>query len=149
MQVAYPISSNITLSTFYLLLPSLVLLYLTIWHLIPSIKKNMWRLSPQGKKGKLSQWWSILFWTHGQFNNSLESQLPTKKPLAKLSSINDLDLFCLNTDSDCYLGNQPACCQNFSPHSFSKFKNTMHNDQDCLSLLHNRVRSLKINLENL
>ena len=95
---------------------------------------------------------SSIVQTHGQFNNSLESQLPTKKHLEKLSSVYDLDLFCLNTDSnlnlDCNLGNQPACCQYFSPHSFSKFKNTVHNDQDCFSLFHNNIRSLKHNLAN-
>ena len=37
----------------------------------------------------------------------------------------------------------------FSPHSFSKFKHTVYNDQDCFSLLHNNVRSLKRNLKNL
>ena len=90
---------------------------------------------------------------HGQFNNSLESQLPTKKHLEKRSSIYDLDLFCLNTNSnlnpDCNLGNQPARCRYFSPHNFSKFKNTVHNNRDYFSLLHNNVRSLKRNLENL
>ena len=37
----------------------------------------------------------------------------------------------------------------FSPHSFSKFQHTVYNDQDCFSLLHNNVRSLKRNLKNL
>ena len=77
--------------------------------------------------------------------------MPTKKHLAKLSSIYDLDLFCLNTDSypdsylnpDCNLGNQSARCQYFSPHSFSKFKNTVHNDQDCFSLLRSLTRNLE------
>ena len=35
---------------------------------------------------------------HGQFNNVLNSDLPTKKYLDKLHSIYDLDLFCLNTE---------------------------------------------------
>ena len=100
----------------------------------------------------LKSYQSSIVQTHGQFNNSLECQLPTKKHLEKLSSVYDLDLFCLNTDSnlnlDCNLGNQPARCQYFSPHSFSKFKNTVHNDQDCFSLFHNNIRSLKHNLEN-
>ena len=67
--------------------------------------------------------------------------------------INDLDLFCLNTNAnlnpDCNLGNQPARYRYFSPHSFSKFKHTVHNDQDSFPLLHNNVRSLKRNLKNL
>ena len=33
---------------------------------------------------------------HGQFNNTLSYDLPTKKYLEKLSSLNDLDLFTLN-----------------------------------------------------
>ena len=79
--------------------------------------------------------------------------MPAKKHFEKRSSIYDLDLFCLDTNSnlnpDCNLGNEPARCRYFSPHSFSKFKHTVHNDQDGFSLLHNNVRSLKHNLENL
>ena len=79
--------------------------------------------------------------------------MPTKKHLEKRSSICDLDLFCLNTNSnlnpDCNLGNEPGRCRYFTPYSFSKFKHTVHNDQDCFSLLHNNVRSPKRNLENL
>ena len=33
---------------------------------------------------------------HGQFNNNLQSSLPTKKYLERLTSIHDLDLFNLN-----------------------------------------------------
>ena len=47
------------------------------------------------------------------------------------------------------MGNEPALCRYFSPQSFSKFKHTVHNDQDCFSLLHNNNRSLKGNLKNL
>ena len=91
---------------------------------------------------------------HGQFNNSLESLLPTKKYLDKLSSIYDLDLFSLNIDSnlnpDCNFAVQQIRCQYFSPPSFSMFKNTLKVNKDaCFSLLHNNVRSLKRNLENL
>ena len=32
----------------------------------------------------------------------------------------------------------------FSPHSFSKFKHTVYNDQDCFSLLHNNVRVISV-----
>ena len=47
----------------------------------------------------------------------------------------------MGRDPDCNLGNQSARCQYFSPHSFSKFKNTAHNDQDCFSLLTSLTRN--------
>ena len=37
---------------------------------------------------------------HGQFNNSLNSELPTKRDLDKLHSLYDLDLFNLNMAFD-------------------------------------------------
>jgi hypothetical protein len=37
---------------------------------------------------------------HGQFNNSIATNLPTKKELDKLCSIYDLDLFNLNTNTN-------------------------------------------------
>ena len=37
---------------------------------------------------------------HGQFNNSLQSHLPTEKSLDKLSTIYDLELFTLNTNNN-------------------------------------------------
>ena len=39
---------------------------------------------------------SDLISCHGQFNNTLSCDLPTKKYLEKLSSLHDLDLFTLN-----------------------------------------------------
>ena len=91
---------------------------------------------------------------HGQFTNSLESLLPTKTYLDKLSSTYDFDLFILNIDSnlnpDCNFAVQQTCCQYFSPYSFSLFKNILKvNKNACFSLLHNNVKSLKRNLENL
>ena len=91
---------------------------------------------------------------HGQFNNSMNSDLPTKKYLDKLRSLHDLDLFSLNAQSninpDSNLGNQQIRSQYFSPHSFCKFKNSlMRNENNAsFSLLHNNVRSLRRNLEN-
>ena len=93
--------------------------------------------------------------THGQFNNSLNSDLPTKKYLDKLRSLHELDIFSLNTQSsinpDSNLNNQQFRSQYFSPHSFCKFKNNLMRDenQTSFSILHNNVRSLRRNLENL
>ena len=91
---------------------------------------------------------------HGQFTNSLESLLPTKTYLDKLSSTYDFDLFILNIDSnlnpDCNFAVQQTCCHYYSPYSFSLFKNILKVYKNaCFSLLHNNVRSLKRNLENL
>ena len=129
--------------------------------------------------------------THGQFNNSLNSDLPTivsfaavirvvtqrflvgekrcvttlitaaeetmptKKYLDKLRSLHDLDIFSLNTQSsvnpESNLDNQQIRSQYFSPHSFCKFRNNLMRDknQSRFSILHNNVRSLRRNLENL
>ena len=40
--------------------------------------------------------------THGQFNNSLNSELPTRRDLDKLHSLCDLDLLNLNMAFDTY-----------------------------------------------
>ena len=57
---------------------------------------------------------------HGQFNNTLSYDLPTKKYLEKLSSLNDLDLFTLNvrenTNPDLNLINQHIQSNYYSPH---------------------------------
>ena len=89
------------------------------------------------------------------FRNCSGSGLPLKKYLSKLSSVHDLDLFSLNVNPNMnsdYLGlNQQIISQYYSPYSFSRFKNKLSwsiIDTD-FSLLHNIVRSLKINLENL
>ena len=100
-----------------------------------------------------------------QFNNlfknssfNTNSFLPTKKDLDRLTSIHDLDLFNLNThekrsnnlDDNYYL--QITRCKYYSPHSFNQLKETFNVSTDCynkFSLLHNNIRSLKKNLENL
>ena len=83
--------------------------------------------------------------THGQFNNSLNSDLPTKKYLDKLHSLHELDIFSLNTQSsvnpDSNLNNEQIRCQYFSPHSFCKFRNNVMRaeNQASFSILHNNV----------
>ena len=91
---------------------------------------------------------------HGQFNNILNSDLPTKKYLDKLHSIYDLDLFRLNTEStlnpDRNLSMQQIRCKYFSPYSFSMFKESLlESDSQCpFSMLHTNVRSLRKNIDN-
>ena len=91
---------------------------------------------------------------HGQFNNSINSNLPTKKYLERLTSLHDLDLFSLNTDSnsnpDCNLSVRPIRSNYYSPYSFSQLTNSSSFDKftDGFSIIHNNVRSLKRNLEN-
>lgn len=91
---------------------------------------------------------------HGQFNNILNSNLPTKKYLDKLHSIYDLDLFRLNTEStlnpDRNLSMQQIRCKYFSPHSFSMFKESLlESESQCpFSMLHTNVRSLRKNIDN-
>ena len=40
-----------------------------------------------------------IVYAHGQFNNSLPSQIPSKKYLERLTSIFDVDIFNLNDDN--------------------------------------------------
>ena len=75
------------------------------------------------------------------FSNNLDGRLPTKKQLDCLTSICDLDLFSLNTDSKIHL--QPVCCKYYSPHSFDQLKNRLNNSK--FSFFRTNVRSLKKN----
>ena len=47
-----------------------------------------------------------IVYAHGQFNNSLPSQIPTKKYLERLISIFDVDIFNLNVHNGCYYSHQ-------------------------------------------
>lgn len=68
---------------------------------------------------------------HGQFNNTLGDHLPTKKYLESLTSVHDLDLFTLNTNSDINpdinLSDQRIYSRYYSPHSFNKLKSSYFN----------------------
>ena len=98
---------------------------------------------------------SDLISCHGQFNNTLSCDLPTKKYLEKLSSLHDLDVFTLNVreniNPDLNLRNHRIQSNYYSPHSFNVLQNRLSSsDGDFkFSLLHNNVRSLRRNLENL
>ena len=88
--------------------------------------------------------------------NIIPSSLPTKKYLEKLTSLHDLDLFSLNTDSninpDFNLPNLKIRSQYYSPHSFHVMKNNLNDARTGIpkfSLFHNNVRSLKRNFESL
>ena len=94
---------------------------------------------------------------HGQFNNSVNSELPTKRDLDNHHSLYDLDLFNLNmafdtnqTDNDALMS-QCIRSRYFSPHSLKQFPNNLTQDQleSSLSIFHNNIRSLNGNLENL
>ena len=88
---------------------------------------------------------SDLISCYGQFNNTLSCDLPTKKYLEKLSSLHDLDLFTLNVRENIN--------PDLNPHSFNVLRNRLSSSDDDFklnfSLLHNNVRSLRRNLENL
>ena len=94
---------------------------------------------------------------HGSFNNLLPIEnLPSKKYLDRLPSLNDIDLFSLNADnvnnSDLeYSSIHPVRCKYYSPLSFSLLTNKLNKQvfRSQLTLFHNNVCSLKSNLENL
>ena len=87
---------------------------------------------------------------HGQFNNSLNNNLTTKKQLQCLKSLHDLDVFSLNINTfvnpDHNLNYKPIQC-NYSPYGFSQQK-SFFSSGSSFSLLHNNVRSLRRNLDN-
>ena len=93
---------------------------------------------------------------HGSFNNLMPIEnLPSKKYLDRLPSLNDIDLFSLNADkvnnSDLeYSSIRPVRCK-YSLHSFSLLTNKLNKQKfrSQLTLFHNNVCSLKSNLENL
>ena len=72
---------------------------------------------------------------HGQFNNSLNSELPTKRDLDKLHSLYDLDLFNLNMAFDTnqtdngVLMSQCIRSRCFPSHSLKQFTNNLTPDQ--------------------
>ena len=94
---------------------------------------------------------------HGSFNNLLAIEnLPSKKYLDRLPSLNDIDLFSLNADnvnnSDLeYSSICPVRCKYYSPLSFSLLTDKLNKQvfRSQLTLFHNNVCSLKRNLENL
>ena len=94
---------------------------------------------------------------HGSFNNLMPIEnLPSKKYLNRLPSLNDIDLFSLNADnvnnSDLeYSSIRPVRCKYYSPHSFSLLTNKLNKQEfrSQLTLFHNNVCSLKSNLQNL
>lgn len=89
---------------------------------------------------------------HGEFNNLLHDNLPSKKYLEHLKSLHDLDLFNLNINihqnftDDLNFANR---CNYYSPHSFNCMKNSSdYSKNNYFSLLHTNIRSLRANLEN-
>ena len=103
---------------------------------------------------KLPYYGINLLSAHGQFNNILGDQLPSKKYLESLTSVHDLDLFTLNTNSDINpdikLSDQRIYSRHYSPHSFNKLKSSYFksNQNSAFSLLHNNITSLKHNLDD-
>ena len=87
---------------------------------------------------------------HGQFNNSLNNNLSTKKQLECLTSLHDLDVFSLNINTivnqDHNLNHKPIKCNYYSPYGFSRQKSFLSSGSS-FSLLHNNVRSLRRNLD--
>ena len=87
---------------------------------------------------------------HGQFNNSLNNNLTTKKQLQCLKSLHDLDVFSLNINTfvnpDHNLNYKPIQC-NYSPYGFSQQK-SFFSSESSFSILHNNVRNLRRNLDN-
>ena len=92
-------------------------------------------------------------YTHGQFNNSLVIQLPTKKYLERLVSIHDLDLFNLNINSgidpDHNTFSRTVRCKYYSPSTFTHLISRNDSFESCFSFFHTNLRSLRKNLGNL
>ena len=82
--------------------------------------------------------------------NSNSSYLPAMKQLNKYPSMCDLGLFNLNaaTDVNMDITQQSIRTQCYSPYKFAEVANKNPQTKN-FSMLHNNVRSLKRNLENL
>ena len=95
-----------------------------------------------------------IIYSHGQFTNSLELQLPTKKYLERLVSIHDLDLFSVNAhssiDPDYNALNGIVRCKYYSPSTFTQLISRNKSFGSSLSFFfHTNLQSLKKNLESL
>ena len=94
---------------------------------------------------------------YGQFNNSLASNLPTKRNLECLPCLYDLDLFSTNSTLDENLNPDNNLefprvqCRYFSPHSFKEYGSSfsLNQRESSLSFFHNNIVSLNKNLDNL
>ena len=95
-----------------------------------------------------------IIFSRGQFNNSLNKSLPTKKYLERFPSFNGLDIFTVNrfpdrrSDFDAYT--TAISCRYFPPHSFCNSTRQFQfssNSTDGLPLLHTNIISLKSKLE--
>ena len=89
---------------------------------------------------------------HGQFSNSLNSSIPSKRYLEKLTSIHDLDIFSLNdknnanTDPDSNYLFRNVRCKYFSPYTF--VKNFKQGKNYAFPFFHINISSLQKNLDN-
>jgi len=84
---------------------------------------------------------------HGNFNNSLSSNVKSKKNLDRVASFHDLDIFTLNKDlvpNDGIDSNTCIQSRYFSPHSFHVVKNQFcKRDLDhTFSIFHNNIEVL-------
>ena len=94
---------------------------------------------------------------HGQFNNSFQSELPTKRSLKRLNDFYDLDLFKLKTNLDVRLNtdnnlfSHKIYSRYFSPHNFKKYSNSLTKKQleSSFSIFHNNIVNVNKNLEKL
>jgi len=82
----------------------------------------------------------------------LRNNLPARNDLEKLHSLHDIDLFDLNTKQVVDLSSQSLNIRSnyFSPNSFHNLKQSnslLSNSGNSFSILHNNVRSLRLNLE--
>ena len=91
---------------------------------------------------------------HGNFNNSLSSNVKSKKNLDKVASFHDLDIFTLKEDLvpiGPYGVDSNTCIQSRYLHSFHVMKNQFCKcDLDhTLSIFHNNTTGLKKNVDSL
>ena len=90
---------------------------------------------------------------HGQFNNSLASQITSKKYLERLTSIFDVDIFNLNDDNsmvdpdlNCLF--KSIRCKYYSPLSFKQQFKPNESALSKLPFFHTNIRSLRSNLDD-
>ena len=94
-----------------------------------------------------------IVYAHGQFNNILPSQIPTKRYLQRLTSIFDVDMFNLNEDNsmvdpelNCLFQN--IRCKYYSPLSFKQPFKPNESAFSKLPFFYTNIRSLRSNADD-
>ena len=90
---------------------------------------------------------------YGHCHNALQTQLPTKEYLDRVTRCHNVYFFSLNVNSDscpdCNASFGTIRCKNHSLSTFAQLISRNKSFESCLSLFHTNIRNLRKNLNNL